>query len=65
MKKALSFILAVLMLLSVGVVGVNAAGDTIATATPISLNTQYSGNISDTNSKDIYKMTLVESGRIS
>ena len=42
-----------------------AAGNSLATATAISTGTNYSGSITETNSKDVYKFTIPSSGRIN
>lgn len=49
----------------IGGLVVSAAGDSIATATAISFNQTYSGSITETNSKDVYKFTLSSSGRVA
>ena len=41
------------------------AGDTIGTATSISIGSTYNGSITSSNSKDFYKFTLSSSGRIN
>ena len=64
-KKTISILVAVLLLLSVAVVPVSASGDSFQDATPISLNTEYSGAITDLNPSDYYVFQLNESGRVS
>ncbi|MGN0522239.1 MAG: hypothetical protein ACI4IQ_06340, partial [Eubacterium sp.] len=68
MKKFISLLLSVVMLFSI-TAGIDlsayAAGNSIATATNISLATSYSGYITETNEKDVYKFTLSTSGRIA
>ncbi len=41
------------------------AGDSIGTATAISLGSTYNGSITSSNTKDFYKFTLSSSGRIT
>ena len=65
MKKAFALILATLLVFAVVPVVASAAGDSIETATTISLNTQINGNITADNTVDIYKFTLSESGRVA
>lgn len=42
-----------------------AAGDSLATATAITLGATKSGSITETNKKDVYKFTIGSSGRIN
>ena len=68
MKKVLSLFLSILMLFSLtaGIeLSASAAGNSISNATLISFNTQYNGNITNNNEKDVYKFTLSSSGRIN
>ena len=68
MKKILSLFLSIVMFLSI-TAGIDlsayAAGNSIATATSISFNSNYSGSITATNTTDVYKFTLPSSGRIN
>ena len=41
------------------------AGNSISTATPISVGGSYSGSITDYNKSDFYKITLTSSGRLN
>ena len=68
MKKALSVLLATVLLLTcipLSTVSVSAYGDSISTATSISLNRYYSGEITAANERDFYKFTLTESGEVT
>ena len=64
-KRILSLLVALIMTLSVAVIPVSADDDSFPNATPISLNTEYSGTITDLNTVDYYVFELPESGRIS
>ena len=65
MKKAASWLLLVCLVMSLIVLPVSAAGDSMKTATPIELGQEYSGSITSTNTVDFYKFTLPTSGRIN
>ena len=65
-RKKLWLILTMSVLLMIGsTVTASAAGDSISSATDISLNTSYSGSISSSNTTDVYKFTLSTSGEIT
>lgn len=63
--KWLISILLVFVLLASFATTAYAAGDSVATATSISTGVQYSGSITESNSKDVYKFTLNSSGKIN
>lgn len=67
MKRILSLTIALLMIFSVfSTLAIPAsAGDSIATATPVSFNKTYSGEISASTQNGVYKFTLPSSGSIN
>lgn len=67
MKKITSLLLVVVLLFAtfaVCMVPASAAGNTLSTATAISVGKAYSGTITDTNRSDFYKFSLSTSGRL-
>ena len=64
LRKCISFLMAIIMISSIVIIAF-AAGDTMQSATSINLNTSYSGSITNTNTKDYYKVTLSTSGRVN
>lgn len=66
--KLLAVLLAVIMILSVApnvTFTASAAGNSISTATSISLGYSYSGELTSSNKNDYYKFTLSNSGSIT
>ncbi len=64
MKKILSVILAVVMIFSCFSILSIAAGDSIAAATNISLNTTYSDTFNSASTKNFYAFSIISSGRV-
>lgn len=67
MKKITSLLLVVVFLFAtfaVCMVPASAAGNTLSTATSISVGKAYSGTITDTNRSDFYTFSLSTSGRL-
>ena len=66
--KVISLFLSLVMLVSI-TAGIDfsacAAGNSIQTATSITLGRTYNGSITQTNEKDVYKFTMSASGRIN
>ena len=58
MKKAVSVLLTALMLITYANIFAFAAGDSMSSATSISVGSSYSGSISSSNTQDFYKFTL-------
>ncbi len=65
MKKFLSVVLVVLILVSSLGTMASAAGDSISAATSISLNSTYNGSITSSSTIDYYKFTVSNSGRVT
>lgn len=65
MKKLLSVILVAVIAFSCFTLAASAAGDSISDATSISLGTRYSSSITSSSTKDYFKFTLSNSGRIN
>ena len=65
MKKILSVILVAIIAFSCFTVAASAAGDSISAATSISLGTRYSSSITSSSTKDYFKFTLSNSGRVN
>ena len=63
--KTICIVLAVILVSSLCAAFALAAGDDIAGATPIEFDTTYTGDITDTNTKDYYSFSLPTSGRIN
>ncbi len=64
-KKLLSLVLAIVMVVALFPLEIFAAGNSISTATDISLGYNYSGEISTANKYDYYKFTLSQSGSLN
>ncbi len=67
MKRIVSLFLSLVMAATLfGSAGLtaSAAGNSIATATPIGFGTTYNGSITSTNLKDVYRFNLDVSGRV-
>ena len=65
-KKHLPILLILLIIISIGGFRISAlgAGNSISSATAISLGSNYSGKITDENTNDFYKFSIPSSGRI-
>ena len=59
MKKILSVVLAVIMVLSCFGIMTSAAGDSISAATNVTFNTTYNGTFSVASKKDFYDFSLL------
>ncbi|MGN1478335.1 MAG: InlB B-repeat-containing protein [Acutalibacteraceae bacterium] len=64
MKKAVSVLLTALMLITYANIFAFAAGNSMSSATSISVGSSYSGSISSSNTQDFYKFTLSTSGTV-
>ena len=64
-KKLISLLLGIILIGSLFTITVSAAGNTMATATSISIGTTYNGSITDNNTVDYYKFTISSSGRVN
>ena len=64
-KRLISLLLGIILIGSLFTITVSAAGNTMATATSISIGTTYNGSITDNNTVDYYKFTISSSGRVN
>ena len=67
MKRIISLIMSIVLVMSLfcgTTFNVSAAGDSIDTATKISLNTNYKGSITEYSDQNVYKFTLDSSGSV-
>ena len=64
MKKILSIFLVALIALSCFGITASAAGDSFSAATNINIGTRYSSSITSSSTKDFFKFSLSNSGRI-
>ena len=60
-KRLISLLLGIILIGSLFTITVSAAGNTMATATSISIGTTYNGSITDNNTVDYYKFTISSS----
>ena len=69
MKRILSLMLVLVLLTTLIVpssgISASAAGDSINTATSITIGNTYYGDITQNNAKDVYKFTISSSGKIT
>ncbi len=65
MKKVMSILLTVMLMLSVLSVNVFAAGNSMSDATIVVLGQQYTGSISKSDDMEFYRIELTESGKLT
>lgn len=65
MKKAMSIMLAVMLLLSALSLNAFAAGNSMSNATTVVLGQQYTGSITKSDDKEFYRIDLTESGKLT
>ena len=65
MKKAMSILLAVMLLLSAFSLNAFAAGNSMSSATSVVLGQQYTGSITASDDMEFYRIDLEESGKLT